>query len=267
MKAIATELRDALAVLLVAALLCLGALVTTPHLRVVSSPSSSTTSFANLTYASEVVSVPFGGMTWVGVTSDSFAGVNFRLWADASPSLPYQLQGTGTEPNGIDLAYVVFSNNTFTGGGPTNESVQTWISPDGAFGVRWLGFVEQSIVVRLYVASPPVHYDLKVIALNPPTTSGSSAPITTLFDGVFFQATIVGWYSPAGPSINASASLPSGATVDLSMWDGPLVACSVFGSIPSNVLGNSSCLESAGLSHQVALVWDGFESATLLVRD
>jgi hypothetical protein len=261
------ELRYALAVLLVAALLSSGVLVLVPRLRPVSPRPTSTTNFANLTYASEDVSVPFDGMTWAGVTSETFAGVNFRLWADTSPNPPYELQGTGTEPNGIDLSYVVFANNSGFGGGPSNASVQTWICPDGAFGVRWLGFVNDTVDARLYVANPAVRYDTKVVMLTIPSSlGGSSPPVTTLFDGVLFTTGIANWFSPGGPSINASATLTTGAKADLSMWDGPLVACSVSGGAPSSVLGNATCLESAGLGHSVALVWDGYETATLLVR-
>ncbi|MCI4362785.1 MAG: hypothetical protein L3K13_00535 [Thermoplasmata archaeon] len=266
MKALDTEGRSAVAAILLVGLLTVGAFAAVPRLRSSLSTPRPTATVGNLTYTSEDVTVPFNGTSWIGVTTNTFAGVSFQLWADTHPNFPYELQGTGTQPNGIDLSFVVFANNTEFGGGPSNGSVQTWISPDGSFGLRWLGFVDHFVEVRLFVAAPPVRYDTKPVMLNSPSFSGTSAPVSTLFDGVLFRAAIANWGSPAGPSLNASATLPSGATVDLALWAGPLVACGTQGDVPPSVLKNATCLESADSAHRVALVWDGYETATLLVR-
>lgn len=219
-------------------------------------------------YVSENIQVPAAGSGWGPLTQVTFQGVQFRLWPEfASPEQVY-LQGTGTEPNGIDLAFVVFSHNSTVGGNPppTDASVRTWFSPDGVFGVIWLSSNPSAVEVELRVSDPLVEYAYENVTLSPITRSSDGVSESMDFDGVCFTLQVVDGISPGGPTLDASALEPNGTLVELGMSDGLLVACAIVGNTPGEALGNATCLESGTSDHSVALLWDGSFTVTLMVR-
>ncbi|HZY92855.1 MAG TPA: hypothetical protein VFG07_08845 [Thermoplasmata archaeon] len=223
---------------------------------------------SNLTYATEDILVPTSGAGGSPVTQVSYQGVFFRMWPEHLSEGPPDLQGTGTEPNGVGLAFILLSSNLSTGGNPppTNATVRTWFSPDGVFGAAWLALIGDSIEVQVAVTEPLLQFRAESVTLPPIGTGGMDSRTSFAFEGAAFSIQIVDWYSPAGPALNATVLEISGALVGLALWAGPLVACSVSGDTPPGILNNASCLESAAPDHGVALVWDGFLQVTLLVR-
>lgn len=242
-------------------------LSTLPGPGIPSGPSSPLVKGVN--YTSEVVQIPSNGNGWGPVSNITFNGINFRLWPEVLSPLAVFLQGTGTEPNGIDLAFFVSENNSSTGGNPppTNESVRTWFAPDGSFGVTWLSGTRDSMDVRLSVAQPMLAYAEDSVTLNP-IVNFSETPSTVSYGGVTFHLQVFGWGTPAGPSLNASATEPNGTVNWLSLWNGPLVACAMWNGTPAWAFGNGNvtCLESGAPNHSVALIWDGYLGVTLMVR-
>lgn len=236
-----------------------------------SGPSSGPSSplVGGINYSSEVVQIPANGSGWGPVSTISFDGVHFRLWPEILSPMAVFLQGTGTEPNGIDLAFFVSENNSSTGGNPppTNESVRTWFAPDGSFGVTWLSGTRGSMDVRLSVAQPMVAYAEENVTLHP-IVGLNETPSTVSFGGVTFRLQVLGWLSPAGPFLNASATEPNGTVNWFHLWNGPLVACTMWNGTPAWVFGNGNvtCLEGAAPDHTVALVWNGDLGVTLMVR-
>ncbi len=232
--------------------------------------NSSDGSNGGATYVSETVEVPEKGSGWGPVTNVSFQGVQFRLWPEfTSPGSAYLLQGTGQEPSGVGLAFVVFPNNSSFGGNPppTNASVRTWFSPDGVFGVSWLSENGSAIEVDLSVAAPPLVYSSENVTLPSTSSSGNDPPAVVHFNGVCFTLQVLDWGAPGGPTLNATAVPAQGGVVSLGLSAGPpRVACSVLGSIRSDILGNATCLESGSPDHSVALLGDGYLSVTLMVR-
>jgi len=222
-----------------------------------------------ISYTSESVQIPANGSGWGPLSNITFGGVQFRLWPEFESPWETYVQGTGTEPSGIDLAFVVLENNSSIGGSspPTNESVRNWFSPDGVFGVTWLSASEHSIAVKLWVARPLPVYAEESLTLNS-LTGFNETPNNATFRGVSFHLQLAGWGAPAGPILNASATAPNGTVEWLSMWDGPLIACALAGNTPPWVFGseNVTCLERGAPDHSVALLWDGYLGVTLMVR-
>jgi hypothetical protein len=220
----------------------------------------------NVTYVAEEVGIPAGGPDWGPLTNLTFQGVQFRFWPEfwSSGNVAY-LQGTGTEPNGVDLAFVVFPNNS-SFGNPSlpNASVRTWLSPDGVFGVTWLSIHAQVLNVRLAVSQPLLTYASENVTL-PPSSSMGNLAVTIDFRCVSFTLQL-GEVTTAGTWIIASALEPDGTIVQLGIWAGPLVACGLMGPTPWGTLGNASCLESGAPDHSVALLWEGDTNVTLMIR-
>ena len=224
----------------------------------------------NVSYASEQVILPSHGAGFGPITSVTFDRVQFRLWPELQAASSAFVQGTGQEPSGVNLAFVVFPLGPPYGTGPTpaNESAHPWFSPDGVFGVDWVPFSGSAITVALFVSDPLVTYDSFGVDLSPDLLlpGWTAQQVVESPDGVDFYFGIAGWGSPAGPFLNATAVELHGETVFLGIWDRPLFACGLLGDTPSGVLENATCLESAAPDHAVALVWDGYLHVTLLVR-
>lgn len=226
----------------------------------------------NLTYSYVTVPVPSNGSQSGPVTWANISGFQFRIWPELSSPWEVYLQGTGREPSGIILAFVVFSNNSSIGGNPppTNESVRSWYSPDGTFGVVLMSYTFDSFNVRLLVANPMISYDGMNATLSPEPPHADENSImnwtNVSWDGYAFDMGIVGSYSPAGPSLRTTVVATNGSSLSLNIWDGPLTACSIVGSTPLDILQGASCLETSGWNHSIALLWNGWLNVTLMVR-
>lgn len=222
----------------------------------------------NVAYVSEDVEIPAAGSGWGPLTNVTYHGVEFRLWPEFESPWVHYLQGTGLESSGVDLAFVVFSNNSSDGGNPppTNASVRAWLAPDGEFGVTWLSANQSAVDLELLVSDPSIEYAYHDVTLPSISSTGNTSNQSVDFEGVCFTMEIVGWGSGAGPSIEASALEPNGTVVSLGMWDGPAVACSIVGNTPAGTLGNATCLEHGAPGHSVSLLWDGYLGLTLMVR-
>ncbi|MGA8276424.1 MAG: hypothetical protein WB789_03700 [Thermoplasmata archaeon] len=258
------------AVLVVLGLASAGGLVFAPSPSTPSCGTNLLTSYCNLvrgnvTYASEDVEIPANASGWGPVTHLTFHGVQFRLWPELPSPDGVFLQGTGIEPDGVDLAFVVLPNNSSTAGNPppTNGEVQTWFSPDGDFGVTWLGELGQWVSLRLSVADPGITYALESVTL---AAVNAPQPENFTFQGVSFGLQVEGYFSPAGPSLVASVAEPNGTHVHLAEWAGPLLACGTVGDTPTGILDHSTCLYTGLPEQGVALLWDGYLTVTLMVR-
>jgi hypothetical protein len=107
------------------------------------------------------VLLPTNGSGFNGFSSFTFATVLFRLWVENESAWDSYIQGTGAEPQGPMLTFVVFTNNSSVGGyphPPSNAILRTWFSPDGVFGLMWLGVVCQDML--------PVKLSGDIAALN-----------------------------------------------------------------------------------------------------
>jgi len=222
-----------------------------------------------ITYTSETIQIPSNGSSWGPVTNASFEGVQFLLCPEFLSSSWFYLQGTGTELSGARFAFVVVQDNStpFGNGSPLFPSigVREWFSPDGEFGVAWLSSTEHSITVQLSVANPLTVFFSEDVTLSPPINY-TPAPKTVAYLGVTFSLRVLGWLTPAGPTLNATATMPNGTTYPLSMWEGPLYACASANGTPFWVPDNATCLAHGSPDHDVAILWDGYLNVTLMVR-
>jgi hypothetical protein len=229
----------------------------------------------NITYSSEEVTIPANGSGFGPVSDLAFQGIQFRLWPEfLSPSTVY-LQGTGTEPGGVDLAFIVFASNASVGGNPppTNAEVQSWYSADGVFGVTWLGGTSSAVNVQLSVASPqPLYADenvtlpSQVASFNLSAGTENTTTETVGFHGVQFSLQLQNDFFVEG--LIASAQLANGTIVPLPLATGgpSPAACGITGDAPYDILGNATCLQAADPARGVGLVWGGGSTATLMVR-
>jgi len=222
-----------------------------------------------INYSMEVVQIPSNGAGWGPVTNTSFEGVRFLFCPEFLSSEWFYLQGTGTELNGIRLAFLVWQDNSsgIGTGSPLfpSEAIRSWFSPDGVFGVAWLSSTARSITVEISVASPLPRFSSENVTLNP-IVNFTEVPKTTVYLGVTFSLQVLGWGTPAGPTLNATAAMPNGTTHSLSMWAGPLLACAAANNTPGWVADHATCLERGSPDHVVAVQWDSYLSVTLMVR-
>ncbi|MCI4331143.1 MAG: hypothetical protein L3K19_04775, partial [Thermoplasmata archaeon] len=222
-----------------------------------------------LAYRSEVVQVPASPPNGALVQNTSFLGCYFRAWIELHTPFGAYIQGTATEPSGLELAFEVWENNSSFGGNPkpTNDTVQTWFSPDGEVGVEWLSEVRGSSLVRLSVAQPLPTYLTSSFALTLEQASAGT-PEYTYFDGMHFTVQSEGWDSRDGMGMSVVVTEPNGTVVQLGAGVGPVFnACSLLGDIPSSILQNATCTENFAADLSVGMVYDGYLGVTLMVRD
>ncbi len=217
----------------------------------------------NPRYDSRTVTIPANSTGWGPLSVLGFEAVQFRLWL-ASPSAYLRLvQGTASEPDGPELAFAVFASNNSLTEDPSNDTSRAWFSPDGVFGVAWVGESGPLVTVRLYVADPMVRYGAESVSLVP-TPFGAAVPGRILFLGVVFQLGESNLPPPTGPTRTATVELPNGTFYELSLWAGPRTACENFLG-PDDLFGSASCLESVSTGYEAGVVWTGPLTATLLV--
>jgi hypothetical protein len=221
----------------------------------------------NITYVTQNVQIPTNGSGWGPLSAFSFQGISFRFWPQIYSTGDIYLQGTGQEPNGLTLAFQVFSNNSTAGYLGTGETAQNWSSPDGLFGVSWVTGNVTGIEAQLCVARPPFDLAYQNVLLNPLQGSTSTLSSVTL-KGVNFTLQLKNPPPPFGQGLflYAYAKEANGTGVPLSMG-GPIPsACVLPVGVPTDVLGNVTCYEDGAPDYSLALAWDGSLNTTLMVR-
>ena len=222
-----------------------------------------------INYSSEVVQIPSNGAGWGPVTNTSFDGVRFLFCPEFLSSEWFYLQGTGTEADGVRLAFVVWEDNS-SGVGTSlpwvpSEAIRTWFSPDGVFGIAWLSSTTHSIAVEISVAFPIPRFSTEDVTMNP-IVNFTEVPTTTVYVGVTFSLQVQGWGTSGYVTLNATAAMPNGTTYLLSMREGPILACASANNTPGWVADHAICSEHGSPDRVVVVLWDGYRNVTLLVR-
>jgi hypothetical protein len=236
-----------------------------------SKSSGGSISIGNVTYRYDDVQLPTNGSGWNGLSSFSFGGVSLQVWVENESVWSSYIQGTGEEPGGPTLTFAVVANDGTIGGVPVTSSnlmERSWFSPDGVFGVTWMGEYLGETQLRLYVAYPLVAYRSEQVQLTPlpAGSTGSAPPSRVQFQGVSFVIDV--GYTLEGEWIVANATFPNGSMAQLELADGGAVmlSCGISGDTPAWLFANSTCEESASSDGSVAMTWDYGQNVTLMVR-
>jgi hypothetical protein len=172
--------------------------------------------YGNTTFAARDITIPVAASGWGPATEVTWQNVHFRLWPERLGAFTSYLQGTGKSPTGVVYAFVIdpeasppAGNLSFPG-----PSASSWYSPDGSFGVTWESQRAGSWNVRLWAANPSPVFAVQQVVLPPPTFS--VGPTTSVdLSNVRLDLRIEGWGTPAGPSLNVSATEPEGIVIPL----------------------------------------------------
>lgn len=214
----------------------------------------------NVSYAYEDVNLATNGTGWNGLSSYAFGGVRFVLWVENGSAGEGYVQGTGTELHGPTLVFALVPPT-----GPGAE--RPWLAPDGVFGVGWLGYAAGTVSLRLYVSYPLLVYESETVAPPMPGSYASNGtPLNVRFDGVDFRLVLYQTFQIEG--LNVTATFADGSSYDLLLGVGGAVevACGLSSNTPQYLVNGASCLEAASADHRVAMVWDGGQNVTLMVR-
>jgi len=233
-------------------------------------PLGGTLTYKNITYDYEVITIPSYGTGWGGpITNVTFEGVHFRLWPEGNSSSTIWLQGTAVGAGGVDLAFGSFADNQSAAFNPW-PSVDSWFSPDGAFGVTMIGYNGGSIEVRLYASNPPVTDAAETVPLDviKYLPNGTTSPIRIDFGSVTLLIQVDPLLSAAFIHLNVSATLPNSTVESFSAWQGGSTRpwCGIVWGSPHDILAGATCAETFAPDHSVGMVWDSDLNITLLVR-
>jgi hypothetical protein len=111
---------------------------------------------------------------------------------------------------------------------------------------------------RLTLTDVEGNLSLNVSEVKPGPTPSNGSPVAICFYGVAFNLQLQEWFSSGGARLNASAQEPDGSFFWVTIGGGLLYGC--------GFVAGTTCLESGTPDHTAAVLWDGGQDVTLMVR-